>query len=155
MDRRKCEQLLNGNARVELSFILNEKKSRGGDSPKKQKSSDSKKNRRNSHDPLHESPAHEAPISSDLLNRLTDLKRQICEEERKNDSNIMPHHIFTGYALEGVCKIMPSTLAQLSQVEGLPKAKIDKYGARILAVVRDYQSSLTRGSRITLDESDE
>jgi superfamily II DNA helicase RecQ len=134
-----------------MPFILQEKKGRT-DSPKKQQ--ESKKARKNSLS-VQVAASVEAPVSSDLLNRLTDLKKQICEEERKTDSNIMPHHIFTGYALEGVCKIMPSTLAQLAQVEGLPKAKIDKYGSRILAVVREYQSSLSRSNRIILDDSDE
>ena len=79
--------------------------------------------------------------SEELLDRLNQLKSELCEEERRYDKSIMPYHILTANVLEEIAKSRPTSLAELGGVEGLPKAKVEKYGSKILEVIREYEST--------------
>ena len=76
----------------------------------------------------------------ELLDRVNQLKMELCEEERRYDKSVMPYHILTVSALQDIAKSRPTTLAELRCIDGLPKTKIEKYGKRILEVIRAFEA---------------
>jgi superfamily II DNA helicase RecQ len=156
VDKRNSQKFLNGNERIEMAFLMNKGKkahstptaksansnangSANDKSNGSAKPSITKKSKQQCTSTIIDKPkSKEVALDGSLMAKLSELKKAICEEERRTDPRVMPHHIFTIPALESVCKLLPKTLGDLSSVEGFPRIKIDKYGQRIINIVREH-----------------
>lgn len=68
--------------------------------------------------------------SAKLMQALRSLRRDLAEE-----ANVPAYVIFSDKTLEGIVARVPRTLAELSEVPGVGKFKLEKFGHSILAVV--------------------
>jgi len=66
-----------------------------------------------------------------LFNRLRDWR-----SERSKKDGLPPYILFTNQQLAAVVKKRPESSASLMQIDGIGKAKADKYGADVLAIVK-------------------
>jgi ATP-dependent DNA helicase RecQ len=55
--------------------------------------------------------------------------------EKAKDDGVPPYVIFTNKQLARIVKAKPNSLADLARVEGLGKAKLEKYGEAILSML--------------------
>lgn len=69
----------------------------------------------------------------ELFETLRELRKVFSEEE-----DIPPYQVFTQKALFEMCQILPTTLTELRTVADIGKVRIEKYGAEILDVIREY-----------------
>ena len=83
------------------------------------------------------------------------LLRQWRNERAKKDVS-PPYIMFTNRQLAHIAAQSPDTLNQLSQVEGVGKAKIEKYGQDILTIVKNLkeQQKQTRQGKEPPKEQD-
>ena len=65
-----------------------------------------------------------------LFHKLSDLRREIAKEE-----NVAPFLVFHDKALWGMVEKMPADLFTLSQISGVGKAKLEKYGVKFLTAL--------------------
>jgi len=76
-------------------------------------------------------PVAAAPAAdSGLFARLSGLRRELAAA-----SGVPPYVVFQDKALHEMVAQMPQTLNELSQIPGVGQAKLEKYGARFLAVI--------------------
>lgn len=68
--------------------------------------------------------------SEKLMQALRSLRRDLAEE-----ANVPAYVIFSDKTLEGIVARAPKTLAELAEVPGIGKFKLEKFGHSILAVV--------------------
>lgn len=64
-----------------------------------------------------------------IFNLLRDWRSTQCKQE-----GVPPYVLFTNKQLAQMIKIKPVSLSDLSNVEGVGKAKVEKYGSSILAI---------------------
>jgi len=67
----------------------------------------------------------------DLFARLCGLRRQLAAEK-----GVPPYVVFHDKSLREMADNMPQDLAEFGKIGGVGQAKIEKYGARFLAVIQ-------------------
>ena len=58
-----------------------------------------------------------------------------CRKRIADEQGVPPYVIFHDATLMGMMEYRPSTLAQLLDINGVGKAKLDKYGAEFLSII--------------------
>ncbi len=86
------------------------------------------------------------PVSADtehpaLYEQLKSWRNALAAERNVPVYLVMPQK-----ALSGIASALPSSSAELEQIHGIGKKKIDQYGAAILAIVDGYRTGLTNAS---------
>ncbi|WP_299334893.1 helix-turn-helix domain-containing protein [uncultured Psychroserpens sp.] len=69
----------------------------------------------------------------ELFELLRELRNAIALRE-----DLIHYQIFTQKALYEMCETLPTNKAELKAVNGMGKVRVEKYGAEILQVIRDY-----------------
>ncbi|WP_317166913.1 helix-turn-helix domain-containing protein [Winogradskyella schleiferi] len=69
----------------------------------------------------------------ELFELLRELRNDIAKRE-----DLIHYQIFTQKSLYAICETLPTTKAGLSQIHGMGKTRIEKYGTDILKVILDY-----------------
>ncbi|MFD2916420.1 helix-turn-helix domain-containing protein [Psychroserpens luteus] len=69
----------------------------------------------------------------ELFELLRELRNTIADRE-----DLIHYQIFTQKALYAMCEMLPITKADLKQVHGMGKTRIEKYGSEIIEVIRSY-----------------
>lgn len=69
----------------------------------------------------------------ELFELLRELRNQIAKRE-----DLVHFQIFTQKSLNAMCELLPTTKAELKQIHGMGKTRIEKYGSEILKVITDY-----------------
>ncbi|SDW34552.1 helix-turn-helix domain-containing protein [Aequorivita viscosa] len=68
-----------------------------------------------------------------LFETLRELRSVLSEEE-----GIPPYQVFTQKALYEMCEVLPTNASQLRKISDIGKIRLEKYGAEILEVIREY-----------------
>jgi ATP-dependent DNA helicase RecQ len=76
-------------------------------------------------------PAPAAPAADGLFARLSGLRRELAAA-----SGVPPYVIFQDKTLHEMVAKMPADLAAFGAISGVGAARLEKYGARFLAVIR-------------------
>ena len=77
-------------------------------------------------------PQAAAPVAGgDLFARLSALRRELSAAQ-----NVPPYVVFKDAALREMAEKLPQDLAAFGNIEGVGKAKLEKYGERFLAVIK-------------------
>ena len=69
----------------------------------------------------------------ELFELLRELRNQIANRE-----DLVHFQIFTQKSLYAMCEILPTSKEELRAIHGMGKTRIEKYGAEILKVIKDY-----------------
>jgi len=69
----------------------------------------------------------------ELFNSLQQLRHDLVEEE-----GVAHFQIYTQKALLGMCESLPRSQKQLIKVHGIGQIKVDKYGNRIIEIIKAY-----------------
>ena len=73
-----------------------------------------------------------APYDEALFERL-----RAWRKERSSEASVPAFVVFSDATLEAIAERRPTTLAELHQVHGVGRAKLDEYGADVLAVIAE------------------
>ena len=76
-------------------------------------------------------PAVAAPSGVGLFARLSGLRRELAAA-----SGVPPYVVFQDKTLREMVETMPQNLQELSQIQGVGQAKLEKYGDKFLAIIR-------------------
>ncbi len=68
-----------------------------------------------------------------LFNKLVELRQQLADEE-----DMAPHVLFSDVTLTEMSQVKPQDMASLSRISGLGQHKLDAYGERLLALIREH-----------------
>ncbi|KAJ0800851.1 putative DNA helicase [Helianthus annuus] len=71
-------------------------------------------------------------LSAKLFSALRILRRNLV---KASDTGVCAYHIFADTALHNICKRMPRNKEELLEVSGIGKAKVSKYGDKVLEVI--------------------
>ena len=71
-----------------------------------------------------------APASGDLFTKLASLRKELAAE-----SGVPPYVIFKDASLREMAEKAPADLAGFAQISGVGASKLEKYGARFLALI--------------------
>ena len=71
-------------------------------------------------------------IVAAIVVRLRNWRHERAEADRRR-----PYHIATNAVLDAIARVRPTTLAELARVSGVGPARVERYGAQILACVND------------------
>jgi ATP-dependent DNA helicase RecQ len=89
---------------------------------------------------MEEPGAPEAPVldaaAAALLARLKDLRSRIAREDR-----VPAYVVFADRTLAELAVRLPRTPGAMAQVRGIGPAKLEKYGERFLAVLRNHDET--------------
>lgn len=69
----------------------------------------------------------------ELFELLRELRNQIAKRE-----DLVHFQIFTQKSLYTMCETLPTTKAELKQIHGMGKTRIEKYGTEILNIINSY-----------------
>ncbi|MBM3855259.1 MAG: hypothetical protein FJ399_19245 [Verrucomicrobia bacterium] len=69
-----------------------------------------------------------------LFSRLRVLRKALAESE-----NLPPYAVFTNEQLAGIAKARCQTAAALGKIDGVGPARIEKYGAAVLAAIAEHE----------------
>jgi len=72
----------------------------------------------------------------ELFNKLRQLRQDLVEEEE-----VAHFQIFTQKALLDMCETLPRSKKQLLKVHGIGQVKVDKYGNKIIGIIKEYCKS--------------
>lgn len=72
-------------------------------------------------------------INIELFELLRELRNTIAAE-----NDLIHYQIFTQKALYEICEVLPINKKQLLEINGFGKVRVDKYGSRILEVIKTY-----------------
>ena len=72
-----------------------------------------------------------APESPDLFKKLAELRRELSAE-----AGVPPYVVFNDKTLREMAEKVPADLSEFSKIGGVGQAKLEKYGARFLAVIK-------------------
>jgi ATP-dependent DNA helicase RecQ len=84
-----------------------------------------------------------------LFNSLRDWRNNLAREE-----GMPPYVICTNKQLAQIAHRRPESLNKLSAIEGMGKAKLDRYGAAILSVVEPVAAEQAGGSEEDVESDD-
>ena len=77
-----------------------------------------------------------------LFNLLRDWRTERCKKE-----GVPPYIIFNNKQLAAIIKMRPQSSADLIKIEGIGKAKAEKYGENVLKITEANDSSTSDGAR--------
>jgi len=78
-------------------------------------------------------PGAAAPVGQGLFEGLSALRKKISAEQG------VPHYVvFHDNTLREMCRLLPADLLAMSAIQGVGKAKLDKYGEMFLAAIRGH-----------------
>jgi superfamily II DNA helicase RecQ len=86
-------------------------------------------------EPLSEADSEVQDDSSDLFQRLVELRKQLSREFK-----LPPYIIFHDTSLKEMVSRLPVDLAGLKDISGVGDTKLEKYGARFVEVIKEYIS---------------
>lgn len=89
--------------------------------------------------PVTSAKTHTEAIQDGLLTKLKVLRTELAREQ-----DVPAYIIFTDATLTDMCRRMPGNEAEFLEVSGVGQAKLDRYGKRFLAVIREYVSDGTK-----------
>ncbi len=69
----------------------------------------------------------------ELFELLRELRNQIAEKE-----DLVHYQVFSQKSLYAMCETLPGNKAELQAIHGMGKVRVDKYGAAILKVIKEY-----------------
>jgi ATP-dependent DNA helicase RecQ len=75
-------------------------------------------------------PETPAIIHEDLFAQLRELRRKQAEEQ-----NVPPYVIFSDKSLHDMCRLLPTTTETMLAVNGVGRAKLERYGNKFLSVI--------------------
>ena len=75
----------------------------------------------------------DAPYHQELFELLRDLRREWAEQAK-----LPPFVIFHDETLKNISRSLPLTLAELSQVKGIGKEKLEAYGVAVTKLVQRF-----------------
>ncbi|KAK6915965.1 Helicase, C-terminal [Dillenia turbinata] len=97
--------------------------------------------------PLHPEPEIDLNLAAKLYSSLRMLRTALVKEAGEG---VMAYHIFGNATLQQISKKIPRSKEQLLEINGIGKAKINKYGDRLLETIkntiRDYYKIEKSGS---------
>lgn len=84
---------------------------------------------------VQKSKKEKTPMSVDdsLFTQLKSLRREIAEEK-----NVPAYIVFSNATLVDMCKKHPTTMAEMLEVSGIGRVKLESYGDRFLKILRSY-----------------
>lgn len=93
----------------------------------------------------------EGTSNIELFELLRALRNQIAKRE-----GLVHFQIFSQKSLYAMCELLPTSLAELKEVHGMGKTRIDKYGEDILKVITQYcdDNDIERSNEISVYEQD-
>jgi len=68
-----------------------------------------------------------------LFEQLRALRKELSDAESG-----IPYHIFTQVSLFEMCAYFPITLEDLKSINGMGKVRVEKYGTKIIAIIKKY-----------------
>lgn len=71
-----------------------------------------------------------------LFEQLRTLRKELADKE-----NGIAYHIFTQVSLFEMCAYFPKTPKELNAINGMGKVRVEKYGAKIIAIIKNYVST--------------
>ena len=71
--------------------------------------------------------------SEQLFQQLAALRKQLASELR-----LPPYIIFHDKTLRDMCRLLPTEVSELSAIQGVGQAKLEKYGARFIQAIQEY-----------------
>ena len=71
-----------------------------------------------------------------LFEQLRTLRKELSHKE-----NGIAYHIFTQASLFEMCAYFPKTPKELNAINGMGKVRVEKYGAKIIAIIKNYVST--------------
>ncbi len=80
-----------------------------------------------------ETESHNAGEVEALVQRLRSLRKQLADEQ-----SVPPYIIFQDSTLKLMAQVQPKTLAEFGKLSGVGSHKLNHYGDKFLAVIRDY-----------------
>ncbi|WP_187150931.1 HRDC domain-containing protein, partial [Treponema endosymbiont of Eucomonympha sp.] len=75
-------------------------------------------------------------IDAELLSRLKKLRKRVA-----GDANVPAYIVFADATLKDMCRKLPQTKARFLEVPGVGKVKMEQYGDRFTAEIRDFLES--------------
>ncbi|XP_074275910.1 ATP-dependent DNA helicase Q-like 4A isoform X2 [Silene latifolia] len=100
-------------------------------------------------------PEADVEISAKLYSALRVLRTALMKE---GGDRVMAYHIFGNMALQNISKRVPRTKEELLEINGISKAKVNKYGDRVLetieAVVKEHSNFDTKNNSSSNESSD-
>jgi hypothetical protein len=70
-----------------------------------------------------------------LFEQLRALRKELSDAESG-----IPYHIFTQASLFEMCAYFPTTSKELKSINGMGKVRVEKYGTKIIAIIKKYVS---------------
>lgn len=80
-----------------------------------------------------EPPAPTEGSGQELFEKLSALRKKVATE-----TGVPPYVVFHDNTLMEMCRVLPADLTALSSIQGVGKAKLDKYGEIFTAAVREH-----------------
>jgi superfamily II DNA helicase RecQ len=77
-----------------------------------------------------------------LAQLLKDWRASVCD-----NFNVMPYHILPTGGIGAIANAVPITNAELSEIEGVGRIRVNKYGDAIIEIVKTYLNKV--GSHCT------
>ena len=81
--------------------------------------------------------APEPDGEQELFKKLSELRKKISVE-----TNVPPYVVFHDSALKEMCRALPEDLTALSFIQGVGKAKLEKYGELFIAAIRGHTTGI-------------
>jgi len=69
----------------------------------------------------------------ELFQKLSMLRKQVAAE-----AGVPPYVVFHDNTLREMCRLLPEDAAALQGIQGVGKAKLDKYGERFIAAIKEF-----------------
>lgn len=64
----------------------------------------------------------------------------LCAGKRENKSSFT--HVFDLHTLQSLSEVLPVTLEEMLQIDGVSQVKLDKYGQEFLRITLEYMAKL-------------
>ena len=81
-----------------------------------------------------EKEVRQPPVSSELLDRLKQLRHKLANSER-----VPAYVIFTDAALMDMCRKLPQSKAEFLNISGVGEVKLNKYGDKFMEVIGSWK----------------
>ncbi|XP_031504419.1 ATP-dependent DNA helicase Q-like 4A [Nymphaea colorata] len=96
-------------------------------------------------------PEVDTNLSAKLYSALRNLRTVLVKEAPEG---VMAYHIFGNATLQQISKRIPRTMEDLLEINGISKAKVNKYGSRVLETIESTIEDYQRGNgNNVIDES--
>ena len=89
---------------------------------------------------------HKIEADDDVFTALRKLRKSLAEKE-----GIPPYLIFADSTLRDMSTHLPTTISQMRQIKGVGEVKLDKYGEKFLAALKDYAPTASTSPKDAID----